>query len=57
MKRVRELSNPTLGLDEYLGCMGEDADWDEFRSHNSGASYRELRGCLKTPFFLFDPFE
>ena len=46
MKRVRELSNPTLGLDEYLGCMGEDADWDEFRSHNSGASYRELRGAL-----------
>ena len=46
MKRIRELNNPTLGLDEYLNCMSDDADWDEFRSHNSGASYRELRDAL-----------
>ena len=46
MKRIRELNNPTLGLAEYLGCLGDDANWEEFRSHESGASYGELRDTL-----------
>ena len=46
MKRIRELNNPTPGLAEYLDCVGDDANWVEFRSHNSGTAYRELREAL-----------
>ena len=46
MKIVRRLEEPAPGLVTYLDCVGDDADWDEFRSHESGASYRELRAAL-----------
>ena len=46
MKKIRSLNNPTPGLVEYLSCVGERVDWDEFRSHTSGASYEELREAL-----------
>ena len=42
MKKIRELNKPTLGLAEYLDAIGDDANWDEFRDHNAGASYNEL---------------
>ena len=46
MKIVRRLEKPTPGLVTYLDCVGDDTDWDEFRSHGSGESYRELRAAL-----------
>ena len=53
MKVIRRLEKPTPGLVTYLDCVGDDTDWDEFRSHgsgasyrDSGASYRELRAAL-----------
>ncbi len=46
MKKLRELNNPTSGLAEYLNSVGDETNWDEFRSHNSGASYNELRDAL-----------
>ena len=46
MKIVRRLEEPTPGLVTYLDCVGDDTDWDEFRSHGSGASYRELGAAL-----------
>ena len=42
MKRIRGLDAPTPGLAAYLACEGDAADWDGFRSHAAGASYREL---------------
>ena len=42
MKRIRGLDAPTPGLTAYLACEGDAADWDGFRSHAAGASYREL---------------
>ena len=38
MKIIRRLEKPTPGLVTYLDCVGGDTDWDEFRSHGSGAS-------------------
>ena len=46
MKVIRRLEKPTPGLVTYLDCVGDDTDWDEFRFHGSGASYRELRAAL-----------
>ena len=46
MKIVRRLEEPTPGIVTYLDCVGDDTDWDEFRSHGSGTSYRELRAAL-----------
>ena len=46
MKKIRELNKPTSGLAEYLNFVGTNANWNEFRSHNSGASYNELRDTL-----------
>ncbi len=46
MKIIRELKTPTSGLAEYLDAVDDDANWVEFRSHNSGASYHELRDAL-----------
>ncbi len=46
MKIIRELKTPTSGLAAYLNAVSNDANWDEFRSHNSGASYHELRDAL-----------
>ena len=46
MKKIRELNNPTSGLAEYLNSVGDEKNWDTFRSHNSGASYNELRDAL-----------
>ena len=46
MKIIRRLKEPTPGLVTYLDCVGDDVDWDEFRSHGSGMSYRELRAAL-----------
>ena len=46
MKIVRRREEPTPGLVAYLDCVGDDADWNEFRSHDSGASYKELRAAL-----------
>lgn len=46
MKVIRALSVPTPGLADYFACVGDDTDWNEFRSHDSGASYNELRDAL-----------
>lgn len=46
MKVISELKTPTSGLAEYLEVVGDKANWDEFRSHNSGRSYHELREAL-----------
>ena len=43
---VIPLHVPTPGLADYLACVGDDTDWGEFRSHDSGASYSELRDTL-----------
>ncbi|MCY3933632.1 MAG: TIGR02646 family protein [Acidobacteria bacterium] len=36
------MSEPPQGLADYLRLVGGEAYWDEFRSHDSGAAYREL---------------
>ena len=46
MKRIREVNDPTPGLAAYLASVGAKANWVEFRSHTSGASYEELRESL-----------
>ena len=46
MKRIRGLDAPTPGLTAYLAGEGDAADWDGFRSHATGASYRELLEAL-----------
>ena len=45
MKPIRALDGPTAGLAEYLATV-ERPDWEEFRSHEAGASYRELIEAL-----------
>ena len=42
MKRIRRLREPTRGLKGYLDCVEHDAEWEDFRSHDTGNSYREL---------------
>ena len=42
MKRIRERNKPTPGLAEYLKVVGDNANWNDFRDHNKGASYNEL---------------
>ena len=42
MKRIRMLSEPPRGLGDYLDCVGHGAEWEDFRSHDAGNSYREL---------------
>lgn len=46
MKTIRKLNAPTPGLAEYLNAVGDNANWENFRSHNAGAAYRELRDAL-----------
>lgn len=46
MKKIREFNDPTPGLAAYLASVGAKANWSEFRSHTSGASYEELRESL-----------
>ena len=46
MKRVRVLNHPTPGLADYSSSRGNNANWEEFRSHNAGSSYHELREAL-----------
>ena len=46
MKKIRELTTSTSGLAEYLNSVEAKANWEEFRSHNSGTSQRELRDAL-----------
>ena len=46
MKRIRSLPGPTPGLAAYLELQSETQGWDEFRSHESGDSYKELRAEL-----------
>lgn len=42
MKRIRGLDAPTPGLSDYVAGAAGEADWEGFRSHRRGASYREL---------------
>ncbi|MYH72162.1 MAG: TIGR02646 family protein [Acidimicrobiia bacterium] len=42
MKRIRERNKPTPSLAEYLKVVGDNANWNDFRDHNKGASYGEL---------------
>lgn len=43
MKRIASLVDPTPGLADYLAEAGdEDKNWERFRDHEGGASYREL---------------
>ena len=42
MKRIRGLCESTRGLEDYLDCVGQGAEWEDFRSHDAGNSYREL---------------
>ena len=46
MKKIRELNESTPGLAKYLNVVGDEANWEEFRSHNSGASRNELMDAL-----------
>ena len=46
MKKIRELNDSTPGLSEYVNLAGSKANWEKFRSHNSGMSQRELRDSL-----------
>ena len=47
MKRIQSLNNPTAGLDSYLAEEGNGAkDWDGFRSHDAGVSYRLFAEAL-----------
>ena len=43
MKRIASLANPTPGLADFLAeADDEDKNWERFRDHEGGASYREL---------------
>ncbi|MCY4056301.1 MAG: TIGR02646 family protein [Cyanobacteria bacterium MAG CAR4_bin_6] len=42
MKRIRALDGPTPGLADYLEGDGNQANWDGFCSHQSGAAKRKL---------------
>lgn len=42
MKKIRELNTATPGLAEYLNSAGANANWNVFRDHNQGTSYKEL---------------
>ena len=47
MKRIQRMNNATAGLAAYLAEKGNEAkDWDGFRSHDAGASYRQLAEAL-----------
>ena len=46
MKPIRELTEATPGLADYLELVGSSGDWVEFHSHHSGSAYRELREAL-----------
>lgn len=43
MKRIQSLDREPAGLQDYRNDpMEEEQNWEEFRSHNGSASYREL---------------
>lgn len=42
MKPIRAIDEPPRGLADYLRLVGDEAYWDEFKSHDSGTAYREL---------------
>ena len=46
MKRIRPLREATPGLASYLEFEMEDPNWNGFRDHNTGASYREFIEAL-----------
>lgn len=51
MKRIRRLAAPPTGLASYLADERDDtqdvaANWEGFRAHAAGESYRELRDAL-----------
>ena len=47
MKRIQRMNNATAGLAAYLTEQGNKTkDWDGFRSHDAGASYRQLAEAL-----------
>ena len=47
MKRIQRMDNATSGLEAYLAEEGNGAkDWAGFRSHDAGASYRQLAEAL-----------
>lgn len=45
MKPIRGLAAPTPGLEEFVRLFPDEREWEAFRSHDSGKSYKEL---LKT---------
>ena len=47
MKRIRSLPGPPPGLAAYLDLQSDTQGWDEFRSHESGDAYKELRATLQ----------
>ena len=47
MKRIQRMDHATAGLEAYLAEEGnKEKDWDGFRSHDAGASYRKLAEAL-----------
>ncbi|MYF19942.1 MAG: hypothetical protein F4218_04760 [Synechococcus sp. SB0677_bin_5] len=46
MKHIRALDGSTPGLADYRGGDGDQANWDGFCSHQSGAAKRELTEAL-----------
>ena len=47
MKRIQRMDHATAGLEAYLAEEGNEVkDWDGFRSHDAGASYRKLAEAL-----------
>ena len=47
MKRIQQMDHGTAGLEAYRAEEGNEVkDWDGFRSHDGGASYRKLAEAL-----------
>ena len=47
MKHIQRMDHATAGLEAYLAEEGnKEKDWDGFRSHDAGASYRKLAEAL-----------
>ena len=47
MKRIQTLRHPTIGLSGYLVQPDAGSSWDDFRNHDRGEPYRELRNALE----------
>ena len=42
MKPIRGLAAPTPGLEEFVRAFPDEREWEVFRNHDGGKSYKEL---------------